>query len=89
VNLEKNMSAITIKIENLDVVNAELSEIDDSLLQSLSGSGPISGLGAAFGTTLGIGLYGLATGQSTQSIWNQQVIFGGTAFVGGLLVPGP
>jgi hypothetical protein len=82
------MNEITIKIENLDVVNAELSEIDDGLLQLVSGTGPIAGFGAAFGTTLGIGIYGLATGQSTQSIWNQQVIFGGSAFLGGLLVPG-
>jgi hypothetical protein len=83
------MSEITIKIENLEVVDDELLEIDDNSLHSLSGSGILSGLGAAFGTTLGIGIYGLSTGQSTQSIWNQQVIFGGTAFVGGLLVPGP
>jgi hypothetical protein len=83
------MSEITIKIDNLDITNTEMSEIDDNLLNSLSGSGPIAGFAAGFGTTLGIGLYGLSKGQSTQSIWEQQVFFGGAAFIGGLLTPGP
>ena len=83
------MNEITIEIKDLNIVDNELSDIDDNSLRLLSGSGPITGLAAAFTTTLGIGLYGLSEGQSTQSVWKQQVIFEGTAFVGGFFTPSP
>ena len=89
VNLEQIMNEIAIKIDNLDITNTEMSDLDDNLLNSLSGSGPIAGFAAGFGTTLAIGLYGLSQGQSTKSILDQQIIFGGGAFIGGLLTPGP
>ena len=83
------MNQITIEIKDLTTVNNELSDIDDSLLRSLSGSGLLTAVGAAFTATLGVGINGLYYGQSTKSILEQQVIYGGTAFIGGFLIPSP
>jgi hypothetical protein len=83
------MNEITLKIQDLNCGNTELSDLNDKTVQSIAGSGPLAGLGAAFGTTLGIGIYGLATNQSTESILTQQAAFGIPAFIGGFLTPGP
>ena len=74
---------------NIRELKNDLTDVSAESLGSILGAGLITGVGAAFGTTLGIGLYGLASGQSTQSIVQQQVLIGGPAFVGGFLTPGP
>ena len=79
---------ISIKtLEKLEPDN--LVMLGDGESHTIHGGGPISGLAAAFGTTLGIGINGLVTGQSSGSILQQQVAFGVPAFIGGALVPGP
>ena len=75
-----------IKIRELE---NDLTDVGAQELGSVSGAGPIAG-GIAAGTTmLGIGIYGLLKGQSIQSVHEQQLIFGGTAFLGGFFTPGP
>ena len=75
-----------IKIRELE---KDLISVPAEELGSVSGAGPITG-GIAAGTTmLGIGIYGILKGQSIQSVHEQQLIFGGSAFLGGFFTPGP
>ncbi len=80
---------MTVKIKELKPTEQHLVDMKNTELSEIHGGGPIAGLAAGFGTTLAIGVYGLATGQSTSSILQQQAIFGGGAVIGGLLTPGP
>ena len=83
------MNEITIKIQDLNPSDAELSDLNDQTAQSIVGSGPVSAFGAALATTLGIGINGLRTGQSSSSILQQQIDFGVPAFAVGFFIPGP
>jgi hypothetical protein len=83
------MEKITIKIQDLNCDDTDLSNLNDKTVESITGSGIFGAFASTFIVTAGIGINGLRTGQSGSSILQQQIDYGVPAFAVGFFLPEP